>query len=123
MSTTLETIIAVKNVPLSAEFYRSLFALKSEHGGETFEILKNENHIVLCLHKWGEHDHPTMISSDKGIGNGLILFFRVTDLNRILGNAYKLMANIEQEIHYNKNSLKNQFILRDPDGYYIIVSE
>lgn len=118
-----ETIIAVKDVPKSSTFYQDLLNCKSEHGGETFEILTSENIVVLCLHKWGEHEHPTMLNSEKESGNGLILFFRVDDLNKVFTNARKINANIEKEMHYNENSLKNQFILRDLDNYYIIISE
>lgn len=118
-----ETIIAVKNVPESSEFYQKLLGCKSEHRGETFEILTSENTIVLCLHKWGDHEHPTMLNAEKGIGNGLILFFRVDNLQQVLETVKRLKVNIEKEIHYNENSLKNQFTLRDLDGYYLIVSE
>ncbi|AJW63169.1 VOC family protein [Elizabethkingia miricola] len=118
-----ETIIAVKNVSESSVFYQKLLGCSSAHGGDTFEILKDGDTVILCLHKWGEHEHPTMIDSEKENGNGLILFFRVSNINRILENAKILNALIEKEIHYNKNSLKNQFILRDPDNYYIIISE
>jgi len=118
-----ETIIAVKNVSESSEFYRNLLDCQSEHGGETFEILTNEDAVVLCLHKWGEHEHPTMLNPEKEIGNGLILFFRVDDLNKIFDKAKKLNVPFEKEIHYNENSLKNQFIIRDLDSYYLIISE
>ncbi len=58
----------------------------------------------------------------KNAGNGLILFFRVDNLQQIFENAILLNAAIEKEIHYNENSLKDQFILRDLDNYYVIVS-
>ena len=118
-----EPIIAVKNVPESSQFYQNLLGCDSAHGGATFEMLTNENVVVLCLHKWGEHEHPTLSNPEKGIGNGLILFFRVDNLDLVFQNAKKLNANIERAIHYNKNSLRNQFILRDLDGYYLIISE
>lgn len=118
-----ETIIAVENVPNSSKFYQDLLECKSAHGGENFEILTSNNIVILCLHKWGEHEHPTMLNAEKESGNGLILFFRVDNLTQIFENAKKLKANIEKEIHYNENSLKNQFTLRDLDGYYLIISE
>lgn len=118
-----ETIIAVDNVSKSSEFYQKLLDCKSEHGGDTFEILTSQNVVVLCLHKWGDHEHPTMIKQDKENGNGLILFFRVSNLNEVFENAKELKANIEKEIHYNENSLKNQFTLRDLDGYYLMISD
>lgn len=61
-----ETIIAVKNVPESSKFYQKLLGFKSEHGGNTFEILASEKQGILCLHKWGDHEHPTMLNSEKG---------------------------------------------------------
>lgn len=118
-----EPIIAVKDVQKSSKFYQKLFNCKSEHGGETFEILTSENVVILCLHQWGDHEHPTMLNPEKEVGNGLILFFRVDNLTEIFQNAEKLNANVEKEIHYNENSLKNQFTLRDMDGYYLIISE
>lgn len=118
-----ETIIAVKNVPESSKFYQKLLGCKSDHGGNTFEILTSEKQVVLCLHKWGDHEHPTMLNFEKEVGNGLILFFRVDELKKVFENAKALKANIEKEIHYNENSLKNQFILRDLDNYYLIISE
>jgi len=118
-----ETIIAVKDVKKSSAFYQSLLECKSSHGGRTFEILTSGDVTLLCLHKWGEHEHPTML--DPGImpGNGLILFFRTDRLEALYANALKLAVFIEKDIHYNENSLKNQFILRDPDNYYLIISE
>lgn len=118
-----EVIIAVRSVPASAEFYQKLLGCKGEHGGDTFEILTSQSRVVLCLHKWGDHEHPTMLNAETDASNGLILFFRVDDLNNVFENAKTLEANIEKEIHYNKNSLQNQFILRDLDNYYLIISE
>ncbi|MDO5523035.1 MAG: glyoxalase [Bacteroidia bacterium] len=122
--TRTETIIAVENVPQSSQFYRDLLQCESAHGGETFEVLKDKDDtVILCLHKWGDHNHPTMMNADNSAGNGLILFIRVSDLNSIFENAQQINANIEKEIHFNENSGKHQFILRDPDGYYLIISE
>lgn len=121
--TKLETIIAVKDISISSEFYQELLGCKSEHGGDMFEILTSESNVVLCLHKWGEHEHATMLNPNKEIGNGLILFFRVDDLDKVFENSKTLKADIEKEIHYNENSLKRQFTLRDLDGYYLIISE
>ncbi|MGO3108907.1 MAG: VOC family protein [Sphingobacterium sp.] len=118
-----ETIIAVKNVSESSLWYQKLLGCKSGHGGDSFEILTSDDTVVLCLHKWGEHQHPTMQHSEMEAGNGLILFFRVDNLATIFDNATNLNARIEKEIHYNENSLKNQFIVRDLDNYYLIISD
>lgn len=120
----LETIIAVKDVAKSSKWYQDLLGLISNHGGDSFEMLADENGIViLCLHRWDEHDHPTMKNSSLAVGNGLILYFRVSDFEKVWGNAVRLKLDIEQMPHLNENSGKQQFILRDLDNYYLIISE
>lgn len=122
--TRLETIIAVKDVAKSSKWYQDLLNLKSNHGGDNFEMLTDTNGVViLCLHRWGEHDHPTMKDPNIAVGNGLILYFKVSNLNEVWRKAIKLNLDIEQEPHLNENSGKQQFILRDLDGYYLIISE
>jgi catechol 2,3-dioxygenase-like lactoylglutathione lyase family enzyme len=122
--TRLETIIAVKDVAKSSKWYQDLLNLKSNHGGDNFEMLTNQKgEVILCLHRWGEHDHPTMTDPSIAIGNGLILYFRVSDLKEVWDKATTLNLDIEQEPHLNQNSGQQQFILRDLDGYYLVISE
>jgi hypothetical protein len=118
-----ETIIGVKDVEKSSRWYQELLNCKSQHGGETFEILADESdRVILCLHKWGDHEHPTLNSPELHSGNGLILYFRVSDLEIIWQNAKRLNATIEEPLNVNPNSGKDEFSLRDIDGYFIIVS-
>jgi catechol 2,3-dioxygenase-like lactoylglutathione lyase family enzyme len=118
-----EVIIAVNDVERSSKWYQRLLGCKSSHGGGTFEILADEDGtVLLCLHKWGEHDHPTMSDPKIPIGNGVILYIKVADLEQIWGNAISLNSTIEQGPHFNHNSGKEQFILRDLDQYYLIIS-
>jgi hypothetical protein len=122
--TRLETIIAVKDVAKSSKWYQDLLNLKSNHGGDNFEMLANENGtVILCLHRWGEHDHPTMKDPNVAVGNGLILYFKISDLNEVWSNAIRTNLIVEQEPHLNENSGQQQFILRDLDSYYLIISE
>jgi hypothetical protein len=122
--TRLETIIAVKDVSKSSKWYQILLNLKSNHGGENFEMLADKNGtVILCLHRWGEHDHPTMTNPNIVAGNGLILYFRVPELERIWNNVVRMKFAIEQEPHLNINSGQQQFILKDLDDYYLIISE
>jgi len=121
--TRTEPIIAVQSVAASSRWYQQLLDCKSAHGGDTFEILQDKDGtVILCLHHWGEHEHPTMIGPGLSAGNGLILFFRVSDLDKAWANASHLETGIEQAPHHNPNSGRQQFTLRDPDGYYLIVS-
>lgn len=121
--TRTETIIAVKNVEKSSKWYQELLECKRSHGGESFEILKDENDtVILCLHKWGEHEHPTLTNSKVLAGNGLILYIRVENLKIVWEKAQKLNAFIEARPHLNKNSGMEEFALRDLDGYYLLIS-
>ena len=123
--TKLDPIIAVKDVEASVQWYQQVFGFDRAHGGEgNFAVLLVEtNEIILCLHKWEEHGHPTMMNSAIKPGNGLILYFKTDRLNTIRDNLVKARGTVEEEIHQNPNSLKKEFSFRDPDGYYLTVTE
>ena len=79
--------------------------------------------VLLCLHQWGAHDHPTLTSPDHvQPGNGLLLFFRVDDFDETLLRARALVAELEEDPNLNPNTGTSEFALRDPDGYYVMVS-
>jgi hypothetical protein len=122
--TRTEVIIGVKNVRKSAEWYQTLLNCKSTHGGNNFEILvdKDDDTPILCLHKWGVHEHSTLMSPDVKKGNGLILYFRVSNFAEIWDSARELYAVIEEVPHLNPNSGRKEFSLRDLDGYYVEIA-
>lgn len=122
--TKLDPIIAVKDVDASAKWYEKIFGFKRTHGGNDFAVLVTENdEIILCLHKWGEHQHPTLTDQNKTIGNGLLLYFRTDNLEVIRKKVAEQGCLIEQEIHLNQNSLQKEFSLRDLDGYFLTITE
>lgn len=120
----MDPIIAVKDVEASSKWYQSVLGCKSMHGGKVFDILVSEdNEVIICLHQWGEHEHPTMENPAITPGNGLILYLRTENMEQIRENVKKLGYPIEEDIHLNSNSTKREFALRDPDGYYLIITE
>lgn len=122
--TKVDPIIAVKDVEASSKWYQSIFRCRSLHGGKDFDVLVSENNeVLICLHKWEEHGHPTMTNPTITPGNGLILYFKVEDINFIRENVEKTGSPVEEDIHLNANSTKKEFSLRDPDGYYLTVTE
>jgi hypothetical protein len=50
------------------------------------------------------------------------LFFRVADFDDTLARARALVAAFEEETALNPNTGTREFALRDPDGYYVMVS-
>lgn len=122
--TKLDPIIAVKDVEASSNWYQSVFGWKRPHGHDYFVVVRSEDdEIIMCLHKWGEHDHPTMMDPTTSPGNGLILYFRTETLNAIRQNVEAMGYPVEEDIHLNPNSRKKEFSLRDPDGYYLTITE
>jgi catechol 2,3-dioxygenase-like lactoylglutathione lyase family enzyme len=55
-------------------------------------------------------------------GNGLLLFFRVDDFDTALQRARGLVPRLDEEPHVNPATGTREFALRDPDGYYVMVS-
>ncbi|HZY34112.1 MAG TPA: VOC family protein, partial [Rhodanobacter sp.] len=87
------------------------------------QILDPDGTVLLCLHAWGAHEHPSLTSPDRAQpGNGLLLFFRVDDFDMALSRARALVARLEEEPQVNPNTGTREFSLRDPDGYYVTIS-
>jgi catechol 2,3-dioxygenase-like lactoylglutathione lyase family enzyme len=119
------TIIGVSDVPTSFKWYQSLFGQPETRPAHTYfgQILDSDGTVLLCLHQWGAHEHPSLTSPDNATpGNGLLLFFRVDDFDMSLKRARALVARLEEEPHANPNTGTQEFALRDPDGYYVMIS-
>ena len=119
------TIIGVGHVTRSCKWYQSLLGLPETAPAHDYfgQILDSDGTVLLCLHKWGDHHHPSLMSPDRAQpGNGLLLFFRVDDFNLALPRALALVDRLEEEAHLNPNTGTKEFSLRDPDGYYVTIS-
>lgn len=119
------TIIGVGDVPSSFKWYQSLFGLPVTEPGHHYfgQILDIDGTVLLCLHQWGAHEHPSLMSPDHATpGNGLLLFFRVDDFDQALRRAQALVTQFAQEPHLNPNTETQEFSLRDPDGYHVTIS-
>jgi hypothetical protein len=119
------TIIGVVDVPASFKWYQSLLGLPSTAPGHDYfgQILDSDGTVLLCLHEWGAHEHPTLTSPESAKpGNGLLLFFRVDDFNNALPRARALVNKLEQEPHVNPSTGTMEYSLRDPDDYYVMIS-
>jgi len=121
----LWTIIGVRDVRTSFKWYQSLFGqVETLPAHDDFgQVVDTDGTVLLCLHQWGAHGHPSLTSADAASpGNGLLLFFRVDDFDMTLRRAAALAAALEEEPHVNPNTRTMEFSLRDPDAYYVTVS-
>ena len=119
------TIIGVGDVPASCKWYQLLLGLPETAPAHDYfgQILDSDGTVLLCLHEWGAHDHPSLTSPEQALpGNGLILFFRVDDFDSALQRGRSLVNRFEDEPNVNPATGTMEFTLRDPDGYYVMVS-
>src|SRR5512133_3886624 len=119
------TIVGVGDVPASCKWYQSLFGQPATPPAHDYfgQITDTDGTVLLCLHRWGDHEHPSLMSPEKASpGNGLLLFFRVDDFDKALMRARSLVTQFEDEPHLNPNTQTMEFSLRDPDGYYVTIS-
>ena len=119
------TIIGVRNVAVSFKWYQSLLGLTETTPAHDYfgQIVDSDGTVLLCLHEWGAHDHPSLTSPDHAQPcNGLLLFFRVDDFDLALPRARALVTQLDEEPNVNPNTGTSEFSLRDPDGYYVTIS-
>ena len=119
-------IIGVDDVARSFDWYRTLFGQSvGAPAHEDFGQLRDEDGtVLLCVHAWGAHDHPSLRAPSRNDpGNGLILYFRFDDFEAALVRARTLVESFDEEPRTNPATGTREFALRDPDGYYVMVSE
>jgi Glyoxalase/Bleomycin resistance protein/Dioxygenase superfamily len=119
------TIIGVRDVLVSFNWYQLLFGQPETGPAHDYwgQILDSDGTVLLCLHQWGSHEHPSLMGPQEAPpGNGLLLFFRVDDFDSTLQRARALVSRFDEEPHVNPNTETKEFSLRDPDGYYVTIS-
>jgi catechol 2,3-dioxygenase-like lactoylglutathione lyase family enzyme len=124
--TRLWTIVGVADVPASMRWYQTLLGQPLAEPAHVYfgQIRDTDGTVLLALHAWGAHEHPSLTSPDTVTpGNGLMLFFRVDDYEATLTRARPLVPRFHEEPHLNPNTRTREFTLRDPDGYYVTISE
>jgi catechol 2,3-dioxygenase-like lactoylglutathione lyase family enzyme len=119
------TIIGVADVSKSFKWYQSLLDLPERTPAHDFfgQILDSDGTVLICLHGWGAHEHPSLTNHHYARpGNGLLLFFRVDNFDVALLRARALVSRLEEEPHVNPRTGTMEFSLRDLDGYYVTIS-
>jgi catechol 2,3-dioxygenase-like lactoylglutathione lyase family enzyme len=118
-------IIAVGDVARSLQWYQRLFGQTPTPPAHDYfgQVLDDDGTVLLCLHAWGAHDHPTLSHAERATpGHGLLLFFRLDDFDDAVARARALAGALELEPEVNPATRTREIALRDPDGYYVMLS-
>jgi len=81
---TSKILIACRRKSCHAPVKKQLLALPETPPAHSYfgQIMDTDGTVLLCVHEWGEHEHPSLTSPDRvEPGNGLLLFFRVDDFD------------------------------------------
>ncbi|MYM26532.1 glyoxalase [Duganella sp. FT135W] len=119
------TIIGVADVTASFRWYQTLFGQVLTGPAHDYfgQLLDADGTVLLCLHAWGAHEHPSLTSPELARpGNGLLLFFRVDAFDAAVQRARTLVAQLDEEPHLNPATGTMEIALRDPDGYHVMLS-
>jgi len=118
-----QPLIVSRDVPASSRFYAQLLGAESGHGGDEYEQVVSEGEIVLQIHDLDVMDHHGPLASPEiPLGNGILVWFEVSDFDGVVERARAIGALIEKDVHTNPNALQQELWLRDPDGYLVVVA-
>jgi predicted enzyme related to lactoylglutathione lyase len=125
-----QTLIAVRDVEASSQWYQRLLGLRSDHGGATYERLADRGTLVLQLHCFESgHHHGAIGDPGRDLGNGVVLWFGETaDFDGVVARAADLGAAIvlpplRNPAEGDGNGPGHREIwLKDPDGYTVVVA-
>jgi catechol 2,3-dioxygenase-like lactoylglutathione lyase family enzyme len=124
-----QPLIAVSDVEASSRWYRRLLGCESGHGGPSYERLEYDGQLVMQLHSFdSDHDHGRLGDpGDRPYGNGVLLWFEVSDFDEVISRASSMDVEIVMPKHRNPPDGEggpNQWEcwMRDPDGYVVVVA-
>lgn len=118
-----QPLIVVRDVPASSRFYAQILGAESPHGGEEYEQIVSDGELILQLHRIDVEDHHGPLASpDVPLGNGLLLWFEVSDFDAAVQRARGAEAVVEKDVHVNPNAMQEEIWLRDPDGYLVVLA-
>jgi catechol 2,3-dioxygenase-like lactoylglutathione lyase family enzyme len=116
-------MVVVRDVPASSRFYQQVLGAESGHGGDAYEQVVVDGEIVLQLHHIDVEDHHGPLADpDQPLGNGVLLWFEVSDFDAAVERVRATGAQVVTDVHTNPNARQPEIWLRDPDGYLVVLA-
>jgi predicted enzyme related to lactoylglutathione lyase len=118
----IQTTLFVDDVEVSSNWYQTLLGLRSGHGGKEFEMLMDEDTIVLQLHRMEADEHPGIgLNTDAPAGNRVVIYYQSDDVLDSHERAKSMGADVVAAPHWNEVAGHTVFTARDPDGFVVSV--
>jgi catechol 2,3-dioxygenase-like lactoylglutathione lyase family enzyme len=118
-----QPLVVVRDVQASSRFYSALLGAESGHGGTEYEQVVKDGEILLQIHRIDVMDHHGPLASpDVPLGNGVLIWFEVSDFEEAVERARQIGATVETGVHTNPNAQQPEIWLRDPDGYLVVLA-
>ena len=114
-------MLFVTDVEATSRWYQDTLGLESGHGGPEFEMLLGGENVILQLHV-SDSDHDDHgVSTSAPLGHGVMVVIYVDDAKVAFERAKERGANITGELHFNPRANMDEFTLKDPNGYGVMV--
>ena len=118
-----QPMVVVRDVPRSSRFYQDVLGAASGHGGDEYEQIVADGEILLQLHRIDVEDHHGPLADpDQPLGNGVLVWFEVSDLAEAAERIHRAGLAVERDVHVNPNAHQEEVWLRDPDGYLVVLA-
>ena len=116
-------MLFVDDVIATSNWYQSLLGAKSGHGGDEFEMLLGDKGSILQLHKIDDdhHDHSVDVSEPRG--HGVVVVVYVDSAEAAFAKANEMNVEVLAPLAYNEIAHMQEFTVRDPNGYSLMVCE
>lgn len=116
-------MVVVDDVEAASRWFQDVLGVRSAHGGPEYEMLVDDDTIVLQLHQWEADEHPNLGDpTDRSRGNGILLWFAVSDIDDVIGRAGEHGARVLDGPLTNPNSGLREVWLAGPDGYVVVAA-
>lgn len=118
-----QPLLVVADVEESSRWYQQVLGVRSGHGGRKYEQLFDDNELVMQLHtRDADAAHGPLAKPGTPVGNGVLMWFELTDLDAALERIVVSGAEIERAVHVNPDARHREVWLRDPDGYRVVLA-
>jgi predicted enzyme related to lactoylglutathione lyase len=116
-------LLVVRDVRAASRFYQQVLGAESGHGGDEYEQIVNDGQIVLQLHDPEADDHHGPLADpDQPFGNGVLLWFEVSDFDAAVERIRAAGAQIVRDVTVNPNARQEEIWFRDLDGYLVVLA-